>query len=140
MPAIKQFTISGENKEGALADAIRHLGYGGVNIRSIMISNVGEQGQIKLVVNDPIKAERIFKETGVSYETEEVLAVKMPDQPGALHHVASILARNKINIDYVYPLIGTSHHASIVFKTHDLAATEKILLDNDVSTALESEI
>ena len=98
MGTITQFSICGENKEGVLANIIQDLAYGGVNIRSIMILDRGDIGEIRLIVNDPIKAERIFKETNVEYKTESVLAVKMPDRPGALHQVATLMASNQIKL------------------------------------------
>jgi len=140
MSTINQFTIRGQNKEGVLADIIQYLGYEGVNIRSIMIFNIGNEGEIRLVVNDPIKAERVFKENNINYSIDEVLAVKMPDKPGALHHIASILSRNKINIEYIYSLIVSSSNATVIFKTKDLAQTEKILHEHEILTVAETEI
>jgi hypothetical protein len=134
MGEIIQFSISGENKEGVLANVIQDLAYGGVNIRSIIIVDRGEQGEIRIVTDDPVKTERIFKETGVPYEKESLIAVKMPDQPGALHRVASILASNSINIDYIYPLLATTQNATICFKTKDIKNTIDILEHNDIPT------
>lgn len=132
MNEITQFTISGENKEGVLANIIQDLGYAGVNIRSIMIADRDEKGEIRLIVNDPIKAERIFKETKVDYKKESVLGVKMPDKPGALHKVAQILASNNLNIDYVYPILASTVNATICFKTQDIKRTTIILEANDI--------
>jgi hypothetical protein len=137
---VTQFSISGENKEGALATILSHLAYGGVNIRGIIIADRGDTGVIRLIVNDPIKTERIFKETAIEFRKVDVLAVRMPDRPGALHQVTAILATNKINIKYIYPLIGSSKGAAVIFNTEDLQRTSAILLKEGIELVDQAEL
>lgn len=137
---IIQFSIHSENKEGVLADIISQLGYNGVNIRSVMIVDHDKSGEIRLIVNDPIKAERIFKEENISFEKNSIIAVRMPDKPGSLHYVASILASNNINIDYVYPVLATTRNATVCFKTKDQEKTIQVLQDNGIAVTDQDNI
>lgn len=132
MKEITQFSIIGENKTGELAETIRNLGYGGVNIRSISVVDRGDVGEIRMVVNDVVKAERIFGEAGIFFKKESVIAIRMADRPGSLYKITNIMAENGINIDYIYPVLGSIYNACVIFKTKDLQKTIQLMEAHDI--------
>lgn len=140
MKKVTQFSIAGSNKEGVLTGVIQYLAYGGVNILGIIIVDRGEIGTIRLVPNDPISAERIFKEHGINYRTVDVLAVRMPDKPGALYQVTRILAENHINIDYIYPLVGSMPQPTIIFKTTNIEDAYHVFVNNSIEVQAHEEL
>lgn len=140
MKTVTQFSIEGSNKEGVLTGIIQHLAYGGVNILGIIIVDRGEIGTIRLVPNDPVATERIFRETGITYKTVEVLAVRMPDKPGALHQVTKVLAENHVNIDYIYPLVGSMPQPTVIFKTTNLEEAYIAFMNNKIPVQAHEDL
>ena len=96
---VTQFFINLKNIPGSLADISNRLGYAGINIRGITVNVKDDESALYLVVNDPVGAERVFKEGGITYQEERVLAVELPDIPGSLAVCAKSLAEADINIE-----------------------------------------
>ena len=71
----------------------------------------------------------------------KVVGVAIPDEPGALAKVVNVLARNNINIEYMYAFIAVAKkQASVVLRVADNEAAEKLLLENGISLLDENEI
>ena len=67
--------------------------------------------------------------------------MSIPDEPGALAKVVNVLARNNINIEYMYAFIAVAKkQASVVLRVADNEAAEKLLLENGISLLDENEI
>ena len=59
--------------------------------------------------------------------------MEIPDQPGGLAHVVSILAGRGVNIEYTYAFMTRSHdHACVVFRVEDNDLVENILAQNGI--------
>lgn len=138
---VTQFSVMVENRAGQLAELIECIGREGINIRGIMVAESGGYAEIRFVVNDPVRTERVLKENGHRFWTSPLIAVEMPDRPGTLHRVACILANDAVNIHYVYPLLCKTPHAVVVFRVNenekaiDLLTSKgvRLLDDNDLS-------
>jgi hypothetical protein len=94
---------------GALADA---LGRGGVSIRAFLAASLGGRGFVRVVVDRPAAARRIFRKHGWETTDDEVLEVQVVDRPGALGEVADRLGAAGVNIEYAY--VGTAKSARFV--------------------------
>lgn len=126
----KQVTITLPNKVGELAKLCRSLAENGVNIEAISVTNLIEAGVVRFVPSDPAKAKKALKGIGATVTIEDVLAVSLPNDPGALAEAAAKLQKNKINVDYVYGSVSSqkSEKAVCIFKTSDLKATAELLV------------
>jgi hypothetical protein len=128
MPVATQFTLLLENQPGALAEVCSELAAKAVNIQAIMASDVRGWGAVRMVVNHPETARKVFHAIGVKFTEEEVLAAMMSDRPGALGRVTRKLAENKINIDYAYGSIGKgAPRATIVLGVSDLKRAARLV-------------
>ena len=58
MAKIKQFTITVENRPGAVADIVKALGNAKVNVLSLLGTSQGTSGTIQLVVEDARRAKK----------------------------------------------------------------------------------
>ena len=80
------------------------------------------------------KACAALREAGYLVSQNEVTAVEIPDQPGGLANVVSILASRGVNIEYTYAFMTRSHdHACVVFRVEDNELVENILAQNGIS-------
>jgi len=139
--AVTQFSIILSNVPGSLADISNRLGYGGINIRGIsLIKESSEKSLLHLVVNDPVGAERIFRESGIEYEEGRVLAIELPNVPGALSECAKALGDGKANIEYLYPFIARTPNAIVILMTDNIDSAEEILEKANINMLTEEEL
>jgi hypothetical protein len=98
----RQLAVFLENRPGMLARVCDALSAGKINIYAISSSDTVDHIVIRLVVNDPDAAIRIFEERGVLVVANEVLMIESTNKPGSLAVIAHKLAAAKINIEYAY--------------------------------------
>ncbi|MBD3266114.1 amino acid-binding protein [bacterium] len=134
MASKKQITITLPNKVGELARLTKKLKDKKVNIEAISVSNLLDCGVVRFVPSNIKNARSALAGADVTVSVDDVVAVALPDQVGALADAAAKLQKAKINIDYVYGSTcsctgNCSGHcdAICVFKTSDLKKTEQIL-------------
>jgi len=110
---------------GRVADA---LGAKKVNIRAFMAAVMDGRGFVRVVVDKPAVARKVFREHGWDTTEDEVVEVTVADKPGILGRVADKLGAAGINVQYAY--LGTARSASKVnlyLAVADAAAALKAL-------------
>jgi hypothetical protein len=121
MPKAKEFTVTIEDKPGALGKCFRALAERGVNI--LAFQSFVEEGEslARLVVNDQAAAKAVLSSLRMNFEETDVVVVRLPHQPGELGRAAATLGANQINIDYSYfGLEPGSNLVMIVFGVDNL--------------------
>jgi hypothetical protein len=83
-----------------------------VSIRAFMAAVMDGKGFVRVVVDRPAAARKIFAAHGWKTTEDDVVEVTVPDQPGALAAVADRLGQSGINIQYAY--VGTAKSAQKV--------------------------
>ena len=91
MPVRQQLTIAWQNRPGELANVCAVLADVGVNIDALATAEAGEYGAVRMLVDDVEAARRVFREAGVAHTTIDVLALEIPNSPGALTEIAGRL-------------------------------------------------
>ncbi len=125
---LQQISIFLENKSGRLAEVTQVLGKGGINIRALTLADTADFGILRLIVNDNAAAERILKENGFTVGITDVVAVEVPDRPGGLAEVLSILGSAGINVEYMYAFVEKSAgNAVVIFRFDDSAKAIDLL-------------
>jgi hypothetical protein len=109
MPKVKQLSAWVEDRPGVLGQLGDALAEKGVNIRAFMAASMDGRGFVRLVVDKPAAAKRIFKKHGWETTEDDVVEVTLPDTPGALGAVAERLGSAGINVQYAY--VGTAGSA-----------------------------
>ena len=112
MPKAKQLSAWVENRPGMLAQVSDALGEKKISIRAFMAAVMDGRGFVRVVVDRPAAAKRIFQAHGWETTEDELVEVTIPDQPGALARVAERLGAAGVNIQYGY--IGTAKSAAKV--------------------------
>ena len=108
MPKAKQLTVGVENRPGMLGEVGSALGAKKVNILAFMATVTDNRGTIRMVVDKPAAAKRVFAEHRWETTEEEVLRVTLPDKPGSLGRIAHKLREASVNIQYAYAGLGPS--------------------------------
>jgi hypothetical protein len=116
MPKVKEFTVTIEDKPGALGKCFAALAERGINI--LAFQSYVEEGEslARLLVDDPASAKTVLGDMRMIFEETEAAAVRLAHRPGELGRAASRLGEHKINIDYSYcGLEPGSPRALVVF-------------------------
>lgn len=111
---IKQISVFVENKFGRLAEIIGILGKAGIDISALSIADTTDFGILRLIVNDPVKAEKVLKDEGFAVKTTDVIALAVEDKPGGLAKVLEELTKDNISIEYMYAFIGKTENLALV--------------------------
>lgn len=131
--ALKQISIFLENSPGRLYEATQALGEAGINLRSLSICDVSGFGVLRILVSDVAKARSVIMEKQLPARVEEVVAAEISDTPGSLAKTIKVLMENKVNVDYMYALAGTSSgKAVMVFSFSDNDQAIKLLQENHI--------
>ncbi len=112
MPRAKQISAWVEDRPGMLGEVADALGETGVSIRAFTAAVLDGKGFVRVVVDRPAAARRVFRRHGWQITDDDVVEVTVPDRPGALGAVAERLGQAGINIQYAY--VGTARSASRV--------------------------
>jgi hypothetical protein len=128
MPKMKEFTVTIEDKPGALGRCFLALAERGVNI--LAFQSYVEEGEslTRFLVDDPEGARAVLAGRGMIFEETEVAVVRVAHRPGELGRAAARLGENKINIDYSY--CGLEHGTTqevVVFGVDNLPTAVKLL-------------
>lgn len=111
---IKQVSVFAENRSGGILDVIRALGEAGVDIRALSVADTQGFGILRLIVDNVEKAKAVLTENGTIFSITDVVGVKVPDSPGGLSKVLSLMADHEINVEYLYAFVSVSGSSAYV--------------------------
>src|SRR5271157_5465084 len=128
MPKVREFTVTIEDKPGALGRCFLALAERGVNV--LAFQSYVEEGEslARLLPDDPASAQAVLGRLRMIFEETDVAVVKLAHRPGALGRAASRLGEKQINIDYSYcGLEPDSTLALMVFGVDNLTKAATLL-------------
>jgi hypothetical protein len=128
MPKAKQLSAWVEDRPGMLGQVADALGEAKVSIRAFMAATFDGRGFVRVVVDKPAVAKRVFRKHGWETTEDEVVEVKVKDRPGALGDVADRLGAGGVNVLYAY--VGTARsatHVNLYLAVADAKAALKAL-------------
>lgn len=112
MPKVKQLSAWVEDRPGMLGQVADALGEARVSIRAFMAATFDGRGFVRVVVDKPAVARRVFRKHGWETTEDEVVEVTVQDRPGALGAAADRLGAAGVNVHYAY--VGTARSAKKV--------------------------
>lgn len=102
--SIHQISVFLENRTGELAELTKLLASEHVDIRAISIAETADYGLARMIVDDVQKASSILLEHGTILSMNPVWAVAVPDRPAGLSELLDVLAKNHVDVEYMYSL------------------------------------
>ncbi len=102
MARAKEFTVTIEDKPGALGRCFRALAEKGVNI--LAFQSYVEEGEslMRMIVHDPAAAKAVLGGARMIFEETETAVVALEHKAGELGRAAAKLGELGVNIDYSY--------------------------------------
>ena len=113
MALTTQLLIKAEDRPGMLATICSELAKVAVNITAIMAAHTNNGG-IRIVATPLPAAKKVLDALGLTYQEEQVVAVRVGDRPGALGRVTRKLGDHGINIEYAYGSIVKGEERALI--------------------------
>ena len=130
MKTVKQIDLFLENRPGTLSEVSELLGNNGINIIAFYVVTEADKGILHFISNDPEKTVNVLKTAGYELETKDVLACVTPHHPGGMNAILKPLKSADINVEYIYPCVGTGDITVLVLGTGPAEKVVGILQDN----------
>ena len=139
---MKQLSVFVENKQGALAKVMAMLSDNGINMRAVSIADTQDFGILRVIVKEVDKAKAILKASNVIVSVTDVVGVEIPDTPGALSKVLSVLDEGQVNVDYVYAFVtpGKAESAYMVVRAGDNSKAVAVLNAAGIHTLTQEDL
>lgn len=138
---IEQLSIFVENKHGRLAEITDLLRKNDIDIRAISIADTRDFGIMRLIVNKPEKAEKVFREAGCTVSLTKVIAIGINDIPGGLAGAMDILYASNISVEYMYAFISkTENMAYVILRVEENDEAVKALTKAGVKILSSQDI
>ncbi len=123
-----QYSVFLGNTPGLVGKICRGLALAKINIVALTMMDSTEHGVLRVVGKDSKKTGATLESLNVPMTRTEVLAVTMPNRPGAVADVCEQLSNAKIPISYMYSTTGAPGGKAIgIFKVTDMTKARKIL-------------
>ena len=139
--SIHQISVFLENRTGELAELTKLLASEHVDIRAISIAETADYGLARMIVDDVQKASSILLQHGTILSMTPVWAVEVPDRPAGLSELLEVLAKNHVDVEYMYSLFthkeGTAY---MVFRIADEARFVELLKPYGIALADKSDL
>ena len=138
---VQQLSVFLQNKSGKIAAVVRALSDSGVDIRALSIADTTDFGILRMLVSDISAAKAALAEQNCILSINEVTVVAVPDTPGGLSRVLSLMAQEEIDIEYMYSLIDRGKEdAYMVFRVSDEKRLLKVLSENGLSAVAPDKL
>lgn len=138
---IQQLSVFLQNEPGKLAAITTALAEGGIDLRALSIADTTDFGILRMLVSDAAKARAILEQKRYSASVNAVTIVAVPDVPGGLAGVLTMLASEGVDIEYMYSLIGRGEDkAYMVFRATDGSKLLAALAQHGIATISNEEL
>jgi len=139
--SIHQISVFLENRTGQLAELTQLLAAEHVDIRAISIAETADYGLARMIVDDSHKASSILLEHGTILSMNPVWAVEVPDRPAGLAELLAVLAKNHVDVEYMYSLFTHRNDtAYMVLRISDEAAFQKAVEHHDIKVVSKEDL
>jgi len=125
MAKTKQFTVSVQNRPGAVAEIAKTLGNAKVNILALLATVQGTGGVVELVVEDARRAKKALDEAGLAYGETAPEEYELLNKPGALAQHLDKLAAKGVNLSSICATAAKGGKKAVLVYTVQAAAKAK---------------
>ena len=139
---LKQISVFVENKPGKLQLLTEALAKNNINMRALSLAETSDFGIARIIVDDAESASGVLSKEGFVYAVAKVLGVAIPDEPGGLNRVLSLLSKEKINVEYMYAFLGgkDAEHAYMIFRVQDAEGAVEALMAKGVNCVTQENL
>ena len=138
--SVKQISVFIENKKGKLAEVTKYIASHDVNLRALSIADTQDFGILRIICEDPKKANEVLKEGGYITTVTDVLATAISDEPGSLAAILEVLSEAGVVVEYTYAFLSADKGAYMILRVDDNQAAAAALAGAGIKTADQNEL
>jgi len=128
MESTTQFGVLLIDKPGVLAQTVGAIAEAKINMVALTIVDSQEHGVLRVVGDDPKRLRSVLRKLNLPVHETKVLAVELPNRPGALASVVAKLSDGHVSIQYAYVTSGASSGKTLgILKVDNLAKATTLL-------------
>ena len=117
---MKQLSVFVENKPGTLAEITGILGAKEIDRCALSVADTERYGILRLIVNNPQKAEDALKAAGFKVSLTDVIAIAVSHKPGGLSEALKYVAQAGIAVEYMYAFVSPkADTAYVILRVQD---------------------
>ncbi len=132
---ILQLSVFLQNKSGKIAAITQALWQANVDIRALTIADTTDFGILRMLVSDVDQAKEALRRMNCVVSTNEVVVLAVPDVTGGLSELLTLLARENVDIEYMYSLVVRgSSDAYMVLRVCDETRLLQVLERSGIRT------
>ncbi len=141
---VQQVSVFLDNRPGSLSELMAHLDKSQNRIFALSISDAGEFGLVRMIVENPEKATKILEDANFnlakSRKNIEATAILITEKD-KISKITKILGDNGLNIEYAYSsAVHIDGKFALVLRVNDLDKAENTLKENNVAILSLAEI
>lgn len=138
--SIKQISVFAENKPGTMKTMTDVLAENNIDMRALCLAETKDFGIVRIIVDKVYDAATALKDAGFVNKITPVLCAAIPDVPGGLGKVLSVLYNADVNVEYTYAFLGGENSAYMVLRVQDEAAAAAALKTGGIRLVDQEEI
>jgi len=138
---VKQLSLFLENKPGNLSRPVQILAQAGLNILTLSLADTQHFGILRLILRDWEAAKNLLQDHGFIVKETDLLVVEVPDQPGGLAEILSVISAAGLNVEYMYGFaIKSESQALLAFRFDDPEAAGLLLAQKGINPVKSSQL
>ena len=138
---VEQLSVFVENKPGKLVDALEALSRAEIDLRALSLADTSDFGILRVIVDKPEKALKVFEDAGFLVKSNNVLAVVIGDKPGGLVKVVRLLSEAGVDIEYTYAFVAHSKaNAYVILRVGNNDSAVEVLTKNNITLLSANEL
>ena len=138
---VNQISVFMENTPGQLLEFTKLLEQHNIDLRALSLAEAEDFGILRVIVDDSYKTVRMLKGEGYVCSVTQVLAVEIPDQPGALVKILTVLGDSGVNLEYMYAFLGRKKDSAfMIFRVPDNDYAVKVLREAGIRPIDQEEL
>jgi hypothetical protein len=140
-PLVKQFSVFLPNKVGAMLDIVKMLNTNNTHVVALSVSESTDSAIARIVVSDPERVEKLFRQNNVAFGVCEVVVVEMREVATQLVKLLAALFMAEVNVHFTYPLLTRPRgFAALALHVDDTECASSVLLGEGFKILSQSDI
>lgn len=139
--SVKQISVFLENKPGQLNQMTSILSDHDIDMKALSLAETTDFGIARFIVDDVLETVTVLNQEGYISRLTPVVAVEIPDEPGALNRVLQVFTDNDINLEYMYAILSAEgQKAYMIFKVADDAKASAALTTAGIQVLTQDDL
>ena len=134
-----QISLFVENKPGKMAGVMKALRAKAIDVKAFTINSAGTFGVIKLLVNEPVRAREVLKNTGLAVALVDVVVIVLDELPDGLETISSLFTDFNVNIETAYGF-NSGGHKLLVIETNDADRLKTVCDQQNIPILTDTQI